>query len=117
MGEGTGPADLRGSTCLLGSLYLLQKLLSKYAISPERAALSRGQGKARKRELQGGPWGGGCVRPHPTMTPHRPQSIPDVVSLDRGVQHKLYNDLKDQVPKEGCKIAHLKCDYIDYMLK
>lgn len=40
-----------------------------------------------------------------------------MVRLDRGVQHKLYNDLKAQVPKEGCNIAHLKCDYIDNMLK
>lgn len=55
--------------------------------------------------------------PRPATTLHMPPSSSDVVSLDRGVQHKLYNDLKDQVPKEGCKIAHLKCDYIDNMLK
>ena len=53
----------------------------------------------------------------PTPTPHRPPSISDVASLDRGVQHILYTDLKDRVPKEGCKISPLKCDYIDYMLK
>ena len=54
--------------------------------------------------------------PRPTVTPHRPPSISDVASLDRGVQHILYNDLKDRVPKEGCKTAPLKCDYIDYTL-
>lgn len=73
-------------------------------------------GRESCREARGA--AGVCaLAPRRTVTPHRPPSISDVVSLDRGVQHIRYNDLKDQVPKEGCKISRLKCDYIDYMLK
>lgn len=61
-------------------------------------------------------WRVWAKQPRPVKSPHMPLSSSDVVSLIECV-HKLYNDLKDQVPKEGCKIAHLKCDYIDNMLK